>query len=245
MQVVILAGGRGSRLSEETDQIPKPMVRINCVPILLHIMQIFAFFGIREFIIVAGYKSEIIAEYFAAKNSILTKLNWDVQVIDTGLDTGTAGRIRHVSHLLHEEFWITYGDGLIAADLREITAFHHRIGNIATITAVHPPARFGYLEIQDGLVQTFREKASDDLGWINGGFILAKRSFLKFLHADDLHLETSTLPRIADSGTLSAYQYRGFWQPMDTLRDKRTLEDYSLTINPPWIHLPEVLERFR
>lgn len=245
MQAIILAGGRGSRLSEETDQVPKPMVTINGVPILLHIMQIFAFFGIREFIIVAGYKGEIISEYFAAKSSILKKLNWDVQVIDTGLDTGTAGRIRQVSHLLHEEFWITYGDGLIAADLREITAFHHRSGCIATITAVHPPARFGYLEIQDGLVQKFREKALDDVGWINGGFIFAKRSFFEFLHADDLHLETSTLPRIADSGALSAYQYQGFWQPMDTLRDKRTLEDYSLAIDPPWIHLPDFLERFR
>ena len=199
MQVVILAGGFGTRLSEETDLIPKPMVRVGDIPILHHIINYYAKFGHREFVLALGYKAEIVEDYFKRRKVF----NCNVLSVDTGLDTSTGGRIKKLERYLDNEFMLTYGDGLSNVDLDSLLRHHHQFGKIATVTAVRPPARFGSIEISDGKVTKFAEKDPQDVGWIN----------------EDL----------------SAYEHRGWWQPMDTLRDKRTLEALWNKGDAPWL----------
>lgn len=244
MQVVILAGGLGTRLSEETSLIPKPMVRIGGVPILIHIMQIFHSFGHTDFIISAGYKADHIRRYFMDKQRIIDSLGWNLAVVDTGLQTGTLGRISKLKNVLEKTFWVTYGDGLATVNLDDILKFHVGKRSIATLTAVRPPARFGSLEISDGIVTSFREKNPQDVGWINGGFMLMPKSAFSALEDEKASLEGTLLTNLSNSGLLSAFQHKGWWHPMDTLRDKNELEELFKKQPELWMREYEVLRRF-
>ena len=231
MQVVILAGGFGTRLSEETDLIPKPMVKIGDIPILHHIIDYYAKFGHREFVLALGYKAEIVEDYFKRKKI----LNCNVLSVDTGLDTSTGGRIKKLESYLDDEFMLTYGDGLSNVDLHSLLEHHHQFGKIATVTAVRPPARFGSIEISDGRVTKFAEKDPQDVGWINGGFFCLKKEVCRYIPDPSLSFESDAMNRLVSNGELSAYEHRGWWQPMDTLRDKRTLEALWNKGNAPWL----------
>jgi glucose-1-phosphate cytidylyltransferase len=231
MQVVILAGGFGTRLSEETDLIPKPMVKIGNIPILHHIIDYYAKFGHREFVLALGYKAEIVEDYFKRREI----LNCNVLSVDTGLDTSTGGRIKKLESYLDDEFMLTYGDGLSNVDLYSLLKHHHQIGKIATVTAVRPPARFGSIEISDGRVTKFAEKDPQDVGWINGGFFCLKKEVCRYIPDPNLSFESDAMNRLVSNGELSAYEHRGWWQPMDTLRDKRTLEALWNKGDAPWL----------
>ena len=231
MQVVILAGGFGTRLSEETDLIPKPMVKIGDIPILRHIIDYYAKFGHREFVLALGYKAEIVEDYF--KRSKIRNCN--VLSVDTGLETSTGGRIKKLESYLDDEFMLTYGDGLSNVDLDSLLKHHHQFGKIATVTAVRPPARFGSIEISDGRVTKFAEKDPQDVGWINGGFFCLKKEVCRYISNPSLSFESDAMNRLVSSGELSAYEHRGWWQPMDTLRDKRTLEALWNKGDAPWL----------
>jgi glucose-1-phosphate cytidylyltransferase len=231
MQVVILAGGFGTRLSEETDLIPKPMVKIGDIPILRHIIDYYAKFGHREFVLALGYKAEIVEDYF----NRIKILNCNVLSVDTGLDTSTGGRIKKLESYLDDEFMLTYGDGLSNVDLDSLLKHHHQFGKIATVTAVRPPARFGSIEISDGRVTKFAEKDPQDVGWINGGFFCLKKEVCRYISDPSLSFESDAMNRLVSSGELSAYEHRGWWQPMDTLRDKRTLEALWNKGDAPWL----------
>lgn len=233
MQVVILAGGYGTRLAEETDLIPKPMVRIGADPILFHIMKYYASFGHREFIIALGYKAEVVIEYFAS-NAEVKKQGWQVQLVDTGLDTSTGGRIKKLEALLDPSFLLTYGDGLSNIDLDLLLELHHSKKKIATITAVHPPARFGSLLLEEDFVLKFAEKDPQDAGWINGGYFCFEKQMLDFLPDFDTPLESTPLETLTQSGELVAFRHEGWWHPMDSLRDKRILNDLLERGTPPW-----------
>ncbi len=235
MQVIILAGGLGTRLAEETDSIPKPMVRIGPHPIIRHIMNHFAEFGHTEFLVAAGYKVEILEEYFASE--ILPE-DWKVSVIDTGLETATGGRILRLKDLLADRFMLTYGDGLSDVDLNSLVDCHLTSGKLGTVTAVRPPARFGTLEILNGVVTKFSEKDPQDVGWINGGFFVLEKKFLAHIMNDQTVLEQEPLRRLSSEGQLSGYEHRNWWHPMDTLRDKRELEEIWKKGNPPWMVKP-------
>ena len=231
MQVVILAGGFGTRLSEETDLIPKPMVRIGGIPILQHIINFYADFGHKDFVIALGYKAEVIVEYFATtKNPELS-----VKLVDTGLETSTGGRIKALEADLDEEFMLTYGDGLSNVNLDSLLEQHKRFGKIATVTAVRPPARFGTIEISNGLVTKFAEKDPQDAGWINGGFFCLNKDVCKFISNSTTSFESEPLTHLVQIQQLSAYEHHGWWQPMDTLRDKRTLESLWDKGDAPWL----------
>ncbi len=231
MQVVILAGGFGTRISEETDLIPKPMVRIGNIPILQHIMNFYSRFGHKDFVVALGYKAEVIVEYFETnKNSELS-----IKLINTGLETSTGGRIKLLENQLDEEFMLTYGDGLSNVNIDDLLNHHKRFGRIATVTAVRPPARFGTIETSNGVVTKFAEKDPQDAGWINGGFFCLNRKVCEFISDSTTSFESEPLNHLVRIQELAAYEHHGWWQPMDTLRDKRTLEAIWETGDAPWL----------
>jgi len=245
MQVVILAGGFGTRFAEETDHIPKPMIRIGGIPILIHIMQTYSFFGHKEFMISTGYLSEYIESYFYDHRSHIRKLGWSVEIVNTGVESGTLGRISRLQDRLMEEFLCTYGDGVSTVDLGELLKFHHTVKPQVTLTAVRPPARFGSLKLNGNLVVDFQEKSPQREGWINGGFFVMNRDSLLNTINSGASLEGSLLTQLAKQGELGCYRHEAFWHPMDTLRDKRELENLLTNDNAPWIRQPGTLDMFR
>jgi len=242
MKAVILAGGYGTRLSEKTDRIPKPMVEIGGRPILWHIMKIFAHHGITEFVVALGYRGEEIKRFFLdyyTLNSDLTvdlaggdvtvrrkkQEDWKVHLVDTGLGTLTGGRIARLKHLLREEtFMVTYGDGVADVDIPRLLSAHYEGGRIATVTAVRPPARYGGLMFDGDRIAEFTEKPQTGEGWINGGFLVFEPAIFDHLEGDDSSLEVVTLERLAARGQLTAYRHASFWQCMDTMRDVNRLQ---------------------
>ncbi|HZS38696.1 MAG TPA: glucose-1-phosphate cytidylyltransferase [Polyangia bacterium] len=251
MKVVILAGGFGTRLSEETEIKPKPMVEIGGRPILWHIMKGYARHGFNEFVIALGYKGESIKEYFLNypdHNSDLTVQtatghvsrrktppeDWIVHLQDTGLETITGGRVKRLAPFLTETFMLTYGDGVADVDLPKLLAFHRAHGKLATLTAVRPPARFGALELDGDRVTRFHEKPQAGEGWINGGFFVMEPGVLEYIDGDAIHLEREPLERLAQDGQLMVHRHAGFWQPMDTLRDVRQLNAMWSAGKAPW-----------
>jgi glucose-1-phosphate cytidylyltransferase len=253
MKTVILAGGLGSRLGEETAIRPKPMVEIGGKPIIWHIMKIYSAYGLNEFIVCLGYKGYMIKEYFSnyflhmsditidlSENNVEVHHNtsepWRITLVDTGADTMTGGRLKAVSRYLEgeEDFCFTYGDGVADVDIAALIAFHRRQGVRATLTAVAPPGRFGLLEIDGDRITDFREKPAGDGGRINGGFFVAKSSVLDLIEGPRTTWEREPLETLAKNGELAAYQHNGFWAAMDTLRDKLFLEERWATNNAPW-----------
>ncbi len=252
MKAVILAGGLGTRLAEETEIRPKPMVEIGGKPILWHIMKIYAGFGITDFIICLGYKGYQIKEYFInyyRHNADVTvntasgdvKLhgapseNWNITLVDTGHDTMTGGRLKRISSYLGEEdFFMTYGDGVSSINLEELLKTHKKSERLATITAVTPPGRFGALEIKKGLITGFKEKPEGDGGKINGGFFVLSPKIIDYIDGDETVWEADPLTRLVADQQLTCYVHEGFWQPMDTLREKILLEALWSKGNPPW-----------
>lgn len=252
MKVVILAGGKGTRIAEETVTRPKPMVEIGGQPILWHIMSIYAAQGLNDFVVACGYRGELIKEYFASfflhhsdftinlKDGTRDMLSagapdWRVSVIDTGLDTMTGGRVRRLKPLLDDgTFMVTYGDGLGAVDMQALLAFHRSHGKLATVTAVRPPARFGGLTLEDGLVREFSEKPQSGEGWINGGFFVFEPGVFDLLRDDSTVLEREPLEQLARRGQLAGFRHEGFWQPMDTVRERQLLESLWHSGGAPW-----------
>ena len=252
MKAVILAGGFGTRISEETSQKPKPMIEVGNKPILWHILKIYSFYNINEFIICCGYKGYVIKEYFAnyflhtsdvtfdmKDNSmeIHTKYTepWKITLIDTGENTMTGGRLKRVSEYINNEtFCFTYGDGLADINIKELIEYHHKNGREATLTAVKPPGRFGSIEFERGKVLSFQEKPQGDGNMINGGFFVLEPSVLDLIDGDDCTWEDKPLKTLAEKNQLSAFFHKGFWQPMDMLKDKKFLEQLWRKPNPPW-----------
>jgi glucose-1-phosphate cytidylyltransferase len=253
MKVVILAGGMGTRISEESHLRPKPMIEIGGRPILWHIMKIYASHGCTDFVICCGYKGYMIKEYFAnyylhmsdvtvdlAQNRMEVLQNsaepWKVTLVDTGDSTGTGGRLRRVRHLLDrdEAFCFTYGDGVSNVDVSSLVEFHRAQKRHATLTAVQPPGRFGALDISEHRITRFQEKPLGDAGWINGGFFVLSPKAIDYIGGDETVWEREPMERLAADGQLSAYQHRGFWHPMDTLRDRNHLEELWSTGQAPW-----------
>lgn len=233
MKTIILAGGLGTRISEETETKPKPMVLLDDKPIIWHLMNSFAIQGFTDFVIATGYLGHIIHEWVDKLEG-----DWTVKAIDTGLETMTAGRIRKCMELIgNESVFVTYGDGLGNVNLSSLLNFHTNQGRLATVTAVRPPARFGVLESTNGLVTHFGEKRQADSGWINGGFFVLESSVTKILINDNEPFEVGPLPRLTSMKQLSAYHHSGFWQPMDTLREKNELAKLAKSGNPPWLEL--------
>ena len=234
MKVVILAGGLGTRISEETADKPKPMVLIAGKPMLWHIMSIFAKQGFNEFIVATGYKSEVIESWMKT-----VKEPWNIKALNTGLNTQTGGRILEcMKSVPGERVFATYGDGLGNINLKALIDFHDHQGKLATVTAVRPPARFGVLESQNGLVVRFGEKNQVDAGWINGGFFVLEPQVASYIYNLDEPLESGALPRLVEERQLVAYHHDGFWQPMDTLREKEEIEKLSQELMPPWLSIP-------
>ena len=230
MKTIILAGGLGTRFSEETENKPKPMILINHQPILWHIMDIYASQGHSDFVIATGYKSEVIEDWIENLDT-----DWKITAIDTGLNTQTGGRIKMcVEKYEDQEFFVTYGDGLGNVNLGNLTHFHNSNRALATVTAVRPPARFGYLELKDGLVTKFGEKNQLNEGWINGGFFLINRVVTNFILNDNEPFETGALPRLTEEGKFNAYQHDGFWLPMDTRNEQQAISQLSKQSPPPW-----------
>jgi glucose-1-phosphate cytidylyltransferase len=231
MKTIILAGGLGTRISEETETKPKPMVLLDDLPILWHIMTIYAFQGFNDFVIATGYKSEVISDW--VKN---LKSNFRIEIVNTGIETQTGGRIRQcMERYPGESFFVTYGDGLANVNINDLYNFHRQQGKIATVTAVRPPARFGVLEINNGLVTHFGEKNQSDVGWINGGFFVLDPQVLSFLTQDKEPFEGEPIANLVSQNNLTAYQHFGFWQPMDTLREKKILADFLKRGETPWL----------
>jgi len=239
MKIIIIAGGLGTRIAEETEDKPKPMVLINDKPIIWHLMNIFCVQGFNEFIISTGYKSEVIENWL--KNNKIQDSNSNlmkIQTIDTGLNTQTGGRISEVMKTLPSEKVIaTYGDGLANISVKNLLAFHNSHGKMATVTAVRPPARFGYMKIDKNEVTHFGEKNQSDEGWINGGFFVLEPNVNDYVKSVDEPFETGALVRLANESQLMAYHHEGFWQPMDTLREKNELTEKALLKIPPWLQL--------
>lgn len=253
MKIVILCGGLGTRLSEETQIRPKPMVEIGGRPILWHIMKIYERHGLNDFVLALGYKGEVIKDYFLnyhARQSDLTvhlksghvdygnptAEDWRVTLVDTGAGTQTGGRLLRLKTLLHScgTFMLTYGDGVSNVDLVALLAFHKAQGRLATVTAVRPPARFGDLKIENDRVTNFQEKPQAGEGWINGGFFVFEPGAMEFIADDATILERAPLEQLAARGELSAYRHHGYWQSMDTLRDKQALEELWAAGSAPW-----------
>jgi len=253
MKVVILAGGLGTRLAEETEVKPKPMVEIGGHPILWHIMKIYAFYGIKEFFIALGYKGEIIKRYFLDYYSLRGNMtvnlangkteiretngcdDWTVHLMETGQETLTGGRVKRLAPYLQDAtFMVTYGDGVSNVDIQELMRFHKSHGKLATITAVRPPSRFGELIFNDDSTVKFSEKPQTHAGWINGGFLAFEPKVLDYLSGDKSIMELDALERLAEENQLVAYRHEGFWQCMDTLRDKHQLESAWQSGNPLW-----------
>jgi glucose-1-phosphate cytidylyltransferase len=252
LKVAILAGGLGTRLSEETGLKPKPMVEVGGIPILWHIMEHYAAHGFREFCVALGYRGDVIKRFFrdycTLEGSITVELarrrievldpqtrDWTIHLVETGQLTPTGSRVKRMQPVLGDEtFMLTYGDGLSNVDLRALFRFHRSHGLIATVTAVRPPARFGGIELTGDAVREFKEKPQIGEGWINGGFMVLEPSVFDYLDPDDTVLESNALERLAKDGQLAAYRHDDFWQCMDTLRDLRTLEQLWETGTPPW-----------
>ena len=232
MKVVILAGGFGTRLSEETDFIPKPLVSIGDKPIIQLIMEIYSFYGFNDFIILLGYKGEMIKEYFYQLNY---NDKWKIKFLDTGLNTDTGGRIkRAVSFIKNRPFMLTYGDGLANINIKELIQFHNNHNGIITMTSVQLASRFGILEIGDkGKVLQFKEKPKENEAWINGGFFVCEPNVIEYIDNDDTTFEKEPLSNISKEGRLFTYRHNGFWKCMDTLRDKRELEILADSDSPP------------
>ena len=220
MRVVILAGGMGSRMSELTKTIPKPMVKIKNKPILIHIMEHYSSMGFNEFFIALGYKGDVIKKFFRRKN-----FNWKVHLIDTGKNTMTGGRVKRLKkYLKNERFFLTYGDGISNINIKKLLKFHKKHKKSATLTAVRPPARFGSIKLKHNKVKIFKEKSKLDEGWINGGFFVMNSKFLNFIKDDDTLLEKEPFEKLTKMKQLTGFKHKGFWQCMDTLRDKEILE---------------------
>lgn len=252
MKVVILAGGLGTRLAEETELRPKPALELGEQPILWHIMKYYAHFGFHEFLVALGYKGDVIKRYFIDYHTLRGNVSvdlgsgtlrrhgpssddWTVHLIETGQETSTGGRLKRLEALLRDEtFMLTYGDGVSNVDLGELLRFHRSLGRIATVTAVRPPARFGELVFDGDLVTYFTEKPQIGEGWINGGFMVLEPAVFDYISDDATSLEADTLARLAADRQLAAYRHDGFWQCMDTLREKRLLERLWQGGNPPW-----------
>jgi len=252
VKVIILAGGFGTRLSEYTEAIPKPMVTIGGYPILWHIMQSYAHFGHKDFYLALGYKAEIIKEYFLHYRSLnadftvdlstgavephqVDDADWRVTLVDTGLDSMTGGRVKRLRLFIGDEpFMLTYGDGVSNIDLDALLKFHKQHGKMVTVSAVRPGARFGELEITEQKVEAFQEKPQLGHGWINGGFFVVEPEFFDLIEGDSTVLERDPLERVAALGELMAYQHDDFWQCMDTKRDRDMLEELWEKGNPPW-----------
>lgn len=252
MKVVLLAGGRGTRLAEETSVRPKPMVEIGGKPILWHIMHTYAHHGFHDFVVACGFKAEIIKEYFLnfclynndytvnlqdGSRELLNAgpIDWRVSVVDTGLDTLTGGRVLRLQRLLRDAtFMVTYGDGVGNVDIGALVAFHRSHGKPATVTAVRPAARFGALELDGRRVTRFAEKPQTEGGWINGGFFVFEPGIFDYLKDDNSMLEGEPLERLAQDSQLMAFMHEGFWQPMDTLRDRELLEALWTSGKAPW-----------
>ena len=252
MKVAILAGGRGSRLAEETHIKPKPMVEIGGQPILWHIMMHYAHYGHRHFLIALGYKGEVIKKYmvdYCSLNSNLTvkmrtgeveehggyKPDWTVDLIDTGIPTMTGGRIKRLQpYVGNETFMLTWGDGVSDVDLRELLRFHRSHGKLATMTVVRPPARYGHIEMDNERIVEFTEKPQTSEGWINGAFFILEPEVFDYIEGDATMWEKEPLERLATEGQLMAYRHTSFWQCMDTLREKHILETMWQSGKPPW-----------
>lgn len=253
MKTVILAGGRGSRLAAETDVRPKPMVEIGGIPILVHIMRVYARQGERDFILALGYLGEVIKRYFLEYHLLCPDIevnlataavnyrgeraeDWQVRMVDTGANTMTGGRLRRLRSMLIDggTFMLTYGDGVANVDLRRLLEFHRKHGKIATVTAVRPPARFGELQFDGDRVSDFHEKPQTSAGWVNGGFFVFEPKVFDYLEGDDTVLEGSPLERLATDGELMACRHDGFWHPMDTVRDRDLLNDLWTRGDAPW-----------
>lgn len=253
MKVGILAGGLGTRLAEETEVRPKPMVEIGGKPILWHIMKYYAHYGFRDFVVALGYKGEVIkrymVDYASLANNITVSLrdgavgvqrqepveDWTVELIDTGLDTQTGGRIKRLGPYFDEDtFLLTWGDGVSNVDLAELLAFHRSHGRLATVTAVRPPARYGHLQLEDDRIIEFSEKPQLGEGWINGAFFVLERGVLDYIDGDSTQFEREPLEQLAQEGQLMAYRHDSFWQCMDTVRDKYLLNSLWDGGSPPW-----------
>ena len=255
MKTVILCGGMGTRLSEETALRPKPMVTVGGQPMLWHIMNLYASQGFDEFVLALGYLGPMIKEYFINFHALSSDFSvdlstgkvdvlrarpskWKVSLIDTGAETLTGGRLKRLESMLRPQgtFMLTYGDGVADVDLKKLLAFHRAHGKLATVTAVHPSARFGGLELDDtkGSVQRFAEKPKNSEGWINGGFFVFEPGVFDFLDGDKCTLERTPLERLSEAGQLMAYRHGGFWQCMDTLRDRQLLEELWAQKRAPW-----------
>ena len=253
MKVVILAGGFGTRLAEYTSLIPKPMVPIGNKPMLVHIMEIYASYGFNEFVIALGYKSEVIKEYFLnyyalnsdfevdLKNGSIKYINeidkdWKVQLINTGLNSMTGGRIKRLSSIIGDNtFMLTYGDAVSSVNIKELVNFHKKSGKLATVTAVHPIARFGELAMDErNNVKSFSEKTQINSGWINGGFFVFEPKVFDLIENDSTVLEKKPLEWLANNSQLNAYKHDGFWQCMDTVRERDNLEKIWKSGNAPW-----------
>jgi len=230
MKVVILAGGKGSRLSEITKSIPKPMVRIGKKPIIEHIINYYMKFGFKDFIIASGYKHLIIKNYFKKK-----KISANIEVINTGAETLTGSRIKKLASRLTETFMLTYGDGLSNVNLKELLRFHKKENKMITLTAVHPPARFGELTIDNATVTSFKEKPQLQKGWINGGYFVVEPEFLNLIEKENVMLERTPLLRAVKKKQLVAYNHNDFWFCMDTLRDKIVLDTLFKNNKCPWL----------
>ncbi len=251
MKAVILAGGLGTRISEESHLRPKPMIEIGGKPILWHIMKTYSHYGINEFVICLGYRGYVIKEYFAnyflhmsdvtfdmAHNSMEVHHRhaepWKVTLVDTGPDTLTGGRLKRVREYVGDDtFCFTYGDGVSDLDIGKQIAFHREHGKLATVTAIQPPGRYGALNIDGGAVNSFQEKPAGDGAWINGGFFVLEPGVIDYIEGDQTGWESTPLQALAEKGELMAFQHAGFWQAMDTLRDKTQLEELWRT-TPPW-----------
>lgn len=254
MKVVLLAGGFGTRISEESHLRPKPMIEIGDKPIIWHIMKLFSHYGFNDFVICAGYKQNIIKEWFAnyyLHNSDITfdfsnggemivhnnvAEPWRVTVVDTGLNTMTGGRIKRVADYIGDEpFFMTYGDGVSNVNIGELLKYHKSHGKLATVTAIHPDSRFGVMDIdKNGCIRAFREKSELDAGWINGGFMVLEPKVIDYIADDSIMFERQPLESIAAEGQLMSYKHDGFWQCMDTLRDKEKLDGMWESENAPW-----------
>ena len=252
MKVIILAGGFGTRLSEYTESLPKPMIRIGGKPILWHIMKTFAHFGHIDFYVALGYKAELIKEYFLHYRTLnadftvdletgivnsyqLDEVDWNVTLVDTGLHSMTGGRVKRMKRYIdNETCLLTYGDGLSDIDLNQLITFHKSHGKMVTVTAVHPGARFGELEMKGEQVTSFQEKPQTGQGWINGGYFVIEPEFFDLIQDDKTILERGPLERVAQSGELMAFQHQGFWHCMDTKRDLENLEEFWNSGKAPW-----------
>jgi len=254
MKVIILCGGLGTRIAEETDSKPKPMVLIDDKPILWHIMNSFARQGYNEFILALGYRSDVIKRWLIDLNDLSGSItvdtdtkavehlgstestSWKVTALETGLNTQTGSRIVQCINAFPDDQYIaTYGDGLANVPIDELVTFHNAQSSLATVTAVRPPARFGYMQINENSVDHFGEKNQSDEGWINGGFFVLNREIAKYLKSDDEPFETGIISRLVEEKQLSAYKHYGFWQPMDTLREKKLLSEMIQRGETPWL----------